>query len=236
LRDFALVFKIFAILTASCENRQDSQPRQRLSSCFNPESLAVQNIHDISKEATMLEADVLIQAGHEGRKTGATGAEGPLGREIEWTPIVANRATATLRAAGLSVIRKNATLAGNTYAVKIAVFIHFDGSDPPCKSGASVGYDDADRPAADAWRALYDRHWPFTWRPDNFTVNLRQYYGFQYTKTSDAELVLELGEITCREQALWLKPRLEWIGDLLAHFISARLGMGNVPDPGDFDA
>jgi hypothetical protein len=69
-----------------------------------------------------------------------------------------------------------------------------------------------------------------------FTENLRQYYGFQYTNTSDAELVLELGEITCREQAKWLKPRLEWIGDLLAHFISARLGMGNVPDPGDFDA
>jgi len=45
---------------------------------------------------------------------------------------------------------------------------------------------------------------------------------------------LELGEITCDEQALWLKPRLHWIGQLLAHFLSKKIGKGNVPDPGPF--
>jgi N-acetylmuramoyl-L-alanine amidase len=180
-------------------------------------------------------ADVLIQAGHEGRKTGKTGASGPLGREIEWTPIVANRATKVLRAAGLSVIRKNATLTGNTYVVNVALFIHFDGSTSACSSGASIGYDDnSDKSAADAWRALYGRYWPYRWKEDNYTVDLRRYYGFAYTQTTDAELLLELGEITCREQAEWLKPRLEWLGDLLAHFVSLRLGKGSVPDPGEF--
>lgn len=182
-------------------------------------------------------ADVLIQAGHEGRKSGATGAVGPIGREIEWTPIVANQVTRVLREAGLTVIRKNATLAGNTYAVEIALFIHFDGSARACTSGASIGYDDAsDRAAANAWRLLYSRYWPFNWQPDNFTADLRNYYGFKYTQTGDAELVLELGEITCLTQAQWLKPRLSWLGDLLAHFVSLRLGRGDVPDPGAFEA
>ena len=38
----------------------------------------------------MQRADVFIQAGHEGRTSGATGASGPLGNEIDWNPIVAN--------------------------------------------------------------------------------------------------------------------------------------------------
>ncbi|WP_460610551.1 hypothetical protein [Hymenobacter terrigena] len=182
------------------------------------------------------QADVLIQAGHEGRLTGKTGAEGPLGREIEWTPIVADAATAALRAAGISVIRKPALLDG-VYEVALAIFIHFDGSDSPCDSRASIGYDyDSDKPAADEWKALYSNYWPYGWMPDNFTVDLRQYYGFKACITSDAELVLELGEITCLKQAKWLKPRLAWIGELLAHFISKRLGKGGIALPNSFVA
>lgn len=176
-------------------------------------------------------ADVLIQAGHEGRKSGKTGAVGPLGNEIDWTPIVADIATKILSEAGVSVIREDARLYG-TYRVTLAIFIHFDGSGSSCSSGASIGYNDAsDKPAANAWKALYGQYWPFKWMPDNFTVNLSQYYGFSYSLTSDAELVLELGEITCLEQAQWLKPRLVWLGQLLAHFISKRIGKGEIALP-----
>jgi hypothetical protein len=182
----------------------------------------------------MRDADVLIQAGHEGRRVGATGASGPLGDEIEWTPIVADEATAVLRAAGVSVIREKAEFSGR-YNVRIAVFIHFDGADDVCVSGASIGYDDStDKPAADEWKALYSRYWPFRWMNDNFTRNLSHYYGFGFANTSDAELVVELGEISCLEQAQWLKPRLEWLGQLLAHFISKRINKGDIPDPGPF--
>src|SRR5262245_34687540 len=116
------------------------------------------------------QADVLIQAGHEGRKTGATGATGPGGHtEISWTPVVANRATHLLRSAGVSVIRENAFLSG-TYDVALALFLHFDGSESPCAHGASVGYDDdSDKPAANAWKELYGRYWPFIWDKDNYT-------------------------------------------------------------------
>jgi hypothetical protein len=182
----------------------------------------------------MRDADVLIQAGHEGRTIGATGASGPLGDEIDWTPIVADEATRVLREAGVSVIREDASLIGR-YNVQIAVFLHFDGSRTRCSSGASVGYDDAtDKPAANAWKALYSQYWPFRFMEDNFTDNLSNYYGFGHTFTRDAELVLELGEISCLEQAEWLKPRLSWLGRLVAHFISKRIDEGNVPDPGPF--
>jgi hypothetical protein len=179
----------------------------------------------------MKRADVFIQAGHEGRITGATGATGPRGNEIDWTPKVADEATKILTEAGVEVIREKADLE-DVYEVKVAIFIHFDGSNPPCRTGASVGYNDpSDQPAAHAWKALYGKYWPFRWMPDNFTTNLSGYYGYSHTFTSDAEFVIELGEISCLEQADWLQPRLEWIGHLIAHFLSQRIGKGDVPEP-----
>jgi hypothetical protein len=190
----------------------------------------------IRREKDMSSADVLIQAGHEGRTTGSTGAASDWGSELEWNPIVANEATRILREAGVSVIRENAFLSEGDYDVALAVFIHFDGDNPSCGSGASVGYNDpSDQPAAREWKAIYGKYWPFRWMEDNFTTNLSGYYGFAYTNTTDAEFVIELGELTCEKQAEWLKPRLKWLGALLAYFLSQRLGKGNVPDPGAFE-
>ena len=119
--------------------------------------------------------------------------------------------------------------------VKLAVFIHFDANNDPGSSGASVGYkDNTDQPAAQEWKALYSKYWPFRWMGDNFTSNLYGYYGFKYTRTTDAEFVMELGELTSPKQAVWLKPRLKWLGGLIAHFLSQRLRKGDVPDPGPF--
>lgn len=170
-------------------------------------------------------ADILIQAGHEGRKSGATGATGPLGNEVDWTTLVADSATVNLRQKGFKVLRVSADFQqGYKAEVKLALFIHFDGSKKPCSSKASVGYDDpTDQPAAKAWKDFYNLYWPFGFMPDNYTTNLSDYYGFSYTHTEDSELVLELGEITCLEQAEWLLPRLEWIGEIIAEFIETRL-------------
>jgi N-acetylmuramoyl-L-alanine amidase len=186
--------------------------------------------------------DVLIQAGHEGRTSGATGAVGDLGREIDWTPIVANSAMGALQSAGISVLRKSANLGlqdAEKYRAKIAIFIHFDGSDDACASGASVGYpaDDVSHDAAQKWKALYESYWPvgsgFKWMGDNFTIDLKQYYGFRRVQGDGAKIVLELGEITCADQAGWLKPRLAWAGQLIAYFVSKQLGGDRVqrPDP-----
>lgn len=185
-----------------------------------------------------LKAQVLLQAGHKGRTSGATGASGPLGNEIDWTPIVVDEAVRILRNAGISVIPVKADDKDDTYGaeVELAVAIHFDGSGTPCASGTSIGYPagnpiGSNKPAADEWRSLWKPIFPFKWMPDNFTKALRYYGDYKDWKTSDAEMVIELGEISCREQAEWLQPRLKYIGALVAHFCSNRVG-GKVPHPG----
>jgi hypothetical protein len=181
--------------------------------------------------------DVFIQAGHLNTPDDKTGASASWGNEIDWTPVVTNRATQLLRQAGIAVIKEDASIKNTNkrFEVKLAVFIHFDGSTNPAADGASVGYNDSsDSPAAQEWKQLYSKYWPFGWNEDNYTNDLRNYYGFEHTITQDAEVVLELGMLTNFTEGTWLKPRLEWLGSLVAHFLSKRIGMGGVPDPGAF--
>jgi len=173
-------------------------------------------------------ADVLISAGHEGRPASCVhfpkhkcnlGTAG----ERELTPLVADDATRVLRGDGFTVIRKPADFDG-TFAVKDAVFIHFDGNTTRCASGASIGYHrEQDEAAAGAWRSLYTRSWRFRFQPDNFTDNLSDYYGFRQVDASDAALVLELGELTCPQQNAWLQRRMHSLGQLIARFLETRL-------------
>ena len=178
-----------------------------------------------------LQAQVYIQAGHEGRIFGKTGSVSKYGREINWTKIVADEATRILRNAGVSVIRAPADQK-RVSIVKLALSIHFDGNKKACQTGASIGFNHAsDKNAARAWRRLYRQTFPFKWMPDNFSKNLKYYYNYRYTQVSDAELVLELGEITCPEQARWMKPRLKELGALVAYFAAKRVGASGVENP-----
>ncbi|MBA3962637.1 MAG: hypothetical protein H0X40_12150 [Chthoniobacterales bacterium] len=182
------------------------------------------------------DGDVFIQAGHENTPDDKTGGEGPLGREIEWTPVVANEATRILRAAGVCTIREDASLKrperrNERFRVKVAVFLHFDDPDTG-ESGASVGYKGlSDQPAALEWKKLYGTFFPFRFMPDNFTADESGYYGFKFTITTDAEFLIEFGDLGSLKEAQWMKPRLLWMGALLAHFLSMRIGKGNVPLP-----
>ncbi len=174
--------------------------------------------------AALLHYDVLISAGHEGRPESCArfpkrhcnlGTSG----ERSLTPAVADEATRKLRALGYSVAREPADFDG-TYDVKAAIFIHFDGTDRPCTSAASIGYHTgASKPAADLWRKTYGRIFPFGFMADNFTNNLRDYYGFRQVHAQDAGLVLELGELTCPAQRAWLVPHLQLEGDTIANFV-----------------
>lgn len=189
--------------------------------------------------SAVLSFSVLISAGHEGRPASCAhfpqhhcnlGAAG----ERAWTPVVADAATQTLRSRGITVVRLPADFSGK-YRVGAAAFIHFDGSAPPCGSRASIGYGSADdRSAAKAWRALYGSYWPFGFEPDNFTASLRGYYAYKQVEAIHGSLVIELGEITCDVQHAWLAPRLHWLGELLAYFLSRRIGNDSVPNPGGF--
>jgi hypothetical protein len=178
--------------------------------------------------ASVLHYDVLISAGHEGRPQSC--AHFPAHRcnlgtagERDWTPVVANVATSVLRGRGFTVAREPADFEG-TYDVKTAIFIHFDGTDRPCTSRASIGYHtDASKPAADLWRSEYGAVFPFGFEPDNFTKNLRDYYGFRQVHAQNGALVLELGELTCPAQKQWLASRLQWAGEFIADFVTRLL-------------
>jgi N-acetylmuramoyl-L-alanine amidase len=172
---------------------------------------------------------VVIQAGHEGRTCGNTGAECKNFREEEWNIIVADEAAKQLKAWHIDVKRVPADI--SLQRAKIAVSIHFDGAKNICHSGASVGYKDNNLSKAFAkkWKALYQNYFPFTWHEDNFTDNLKHYYAYRWIR-AEKFVVMELGEITCQKQTKWLKPRLRKIGKLIAYAIATELGK-EVPKP-----
>ena len=165
---------------------------------------------------------VVIQAGHEGRIKGNTGATG-IYKETAWNTFVADEVTKTLKEWNIDVKRIGAKT--EFMRAKIAISIHFDSAKIPCNSGASIGYPDKNSfEFARDWESLYKEHFPFKWHKDNFTKNLSDYYAY---KKIDSEkfLLLELGEITCKKQTTWLKPRLEKIAHLVAYAIAKELGV-----------
>lgn len=191
-----------------------------------------------------MDADVLIQAGHEGKQrnkgsgvTASVGATGIARPEHQMTPVVANAAAEVLKAHGVSVIRVPGVFPQH-FDVKLGVALHFDGSGVPCASGSSVGYPPgtpvgSNRATAELWKEIWGGFWPFRFMKDNFTKNLSGYYGYGRMNTSIAELLIEFGEISCPEQDAWLQPRLEWMGGVVAHF-AGRVLQVDVPEPLEF--
>jgi hypothetical protein len=170
--------------------------------------------------------DVVIQAGHEGRPASCApnhvhacniGASNGSDREIVWTPIVAGAAAAVLREAGYRVAQRPADYPEHDTA-RIFIAIHFDGAEPACASGSSVGFPATTPHAFIAdWERVYRRAFPFRFVGENISTNEEHYYGFHKADAPDKMLV-EYGEITCPAQAAWLRPRLRALGALTARF------------------
>lgn len=200
--------------------------------------------------ALALSAQVLIQAGHQGRpgdcishggheterlchNTGSPAGAG----EMAWTPIVADETTRILRVHGINVIRRPAYLGNARYYVDLAVYLHFDGSTRPCSSGASVGYPAGarNRKLATTWKALYARAFPYRFMPDNFTVGERRYYAYENVNASIGQFLFEGAEMSCPPQYAWMKRHLHWEARLLAAFIDRQLGRSDISMPaGEF--
>jgi hypothetical protein len=176
-------------------------------------------------------ADVVVQAGHQGRPASCApnhvkacniGASSAAGREIDWTPVVADAMAAALRRDGLSVLRRPADYPEHDTA-KVAIYVHFDGADPPCASGASIGFPPT-TPAAfvHAWKVAYGAYYPFHFAGENISTNEEHYYGF-HKVDAPVKMLIEYGEITCPAQAAWLQPRLRDLGTFTAQFVRSRM-------------
>jgi hypothetical protein len=174
-------------------------------------------------------ADVVIQAGHQGRPASCApnhvhacniGASNGTDREMAWTPIVADAVATKLRAAGYRVIRRPADYPEHDTA-RVFVAIHFDGAVPACASGTSVGF-----PATTphrfiaGWEKAYRP--PFRFVGENISTNEEHYYGF-HKADAPYEMLVEYGEITCPAQAAWLRPRLRDLGALTATYVMGYL-------------
>jgi hypothetical protein len=176
--------------------------------------------------------DVVVQAGHQGRPQScaplhvkACNLGTGLGTQLErdWTPVVADSAAAALRQDGFRVKRRPADYAGRDQA-RAAVFVHFDGSAPACRSGASVGFPSpADAAFAHHWANRYRTWFPFRFAGENITQNEAGYYGFRKVDAPGRKLLMEFGEMTCPPQERWMEPRLHEMGLQVARFISAEL-------------
>ena len=151
------------------------------------------------------------------------GASSAAGREILWTPVVADAATATLRAAGLRVARRPADYPQHDTA-RIAVYIHMDGSDPPCLSGASIGFPRRDAAARSSPRGNARTAATFRTASSARTSAPTSRTTTASTKsTAPLKFLVEYGELTCPVQAAWLAPRLRDLGAFTARFIIAEL-------------
>jgi hypothetical protein len=178
------------------------------------------------------QVDVVVQAGHQGRPQSCAALHvvkcnlgTGLGAQLErnWTPIVADAAADALRRDGFSVRRRPADYRAHDTA-RAAVFLHFDGSAPACRSGASVGFPATTNPAfIQAWENRYRPIFPFRFAGENITKNEAQYYGFRKVDAPGRALLIEFGEMTCPVQERWMAPRLHALGRDVARFISAEL-------------
>jgi hypothetical protein len=176
--------------------------------------------------------DVVVQAGHQGRpqscaalavKACNLGTGWGTQLERDWTPVVADAAAAVLRRDGFTVKRRPADYAGRDRA-RAAVFLHFDGSAPACRSGASVGFPAAtDARFARGWEERYRTWFPYRFAGENISSNEAHYYGFRKVDAPGRTLLIEFGEMTCPAQERWLAPRLRALGVNIARFIGAEL-------------
>ncbi|MGC3988365.1 MAG: peptidoglycan-binding domain-containing protein [Chthoniobacteraceae bacterium] len=190
---------------------------------------------------TWIDCDIIVQAGHQNHLQGWNeGGSGPEGNEIDWTPVIADEAIRILKEAGVRAIKNDASIpaGGIGWNCILAVAVHFDDPDSG-ESGPSIGYPrgKGNDSAATEFKTLYQKYWPWPelWKEDNFTADEEEYYGYKYWCTTDAEMLIEFGDLGSKRQAEWLKPRLKWLGALLAHFLSKRSGKGGVPEPSPFD-
>ena len=152
----------------------------------------------------MEKRDVVIQLGHCYRTWGATGTGGHRGTEQEFVTKVGLKARDELILIGVDAV----ALGADAFVPDSEVFValHQDGG-PTGARGASVGYpaDSMASPAvAKYWKAKYQSSgWPSGFRPDNYTLGLRRYYGFRQNK-SPVKFLIEHGFATNVSDADWM--------------------------------
>jgi len=157
-------------------------------------------ISSISHGVPDKQYDVILQPGHYGRTSGATGAAGQLVSERDLNAFLVGKIASRLKAQGLNVL---VVPADNVVANKAGIFlsVHAEGSSSPCKAGPSLAYKAGTSPFAmhsiglATSQALGYQYKDF--RADNYTKNSAEYYMYNRVTANKLTGLLEVGEITC---------------------------------------
>lgn len=140
---------------------------------------------------------LVVQMGHSGRTSGATGAPG----EKQFTEQVGAACRALLDGQnGWAVRTIPADVSNTAYRGDAFVAIHADGNNNPDVCGSSVGYQtNAGAGLAHGWQSAYaGLGWTGPWHLDNYTTNLAQYYGVRIAvqQGNTRAFIAECGTIT----------------------------------------
>lgn len=157
----------------------------------------------LSEVDTTKTYDIVLQVGHFPRKTGKTGGSGNFVTEQQVAALVASMIYQQLVASGINAVIVGAD--GNPQ-LSSSVFLsfHTDSSANQCAVGPSIGYDDTKDAenmkyiaAALAMSLGYKLD---DFMKDNYTSNLRHYYGYKLADVSKFEGLLEMAELSCPSQ------------------------------------
>ena len=169
----------------------------------------------------------VVQAGHVPRTRGATGANGLLGTEQQFTLKTATyiQKWLTLRGWTCEMIGADDDIPDST----VFVAIHHDGSRNASARGPSVGYPadykDGSKNCAQEWKRVYGAAYPGpSFRPDNYTAGLRGYYAFRKS-TARIKLCCEHGFGSNAQDAAFMwsdagqKAAVDAVEAVLGHWI-----------------
>lgn len=160
---------------------------------------------------------VLVQAGHVApRQPGHESQTGTAG-EQELVAAIRGKLVRLLNADGrFEAIPQPGWIRPDNIRVDAALFLHADGSGNPAASGFSMGYPDypVNRKLADMITAEFLKipgHPPH--HQDNYTADMRGYYGFHHVSTPGPEVLVEHGFLTNPRERAWLNTH---VGELAA--------------------
>lgn len=158
----------------------------------------------------MTKKRVLIQAGHAyPREPGFEGGTGTAG-EIEYVVDIRDRLAALLRKDGRFDVTTTPGDIPNGWVGDAALYEHCDGSGNPSSHGFSAGFQDGNgqRLAAAISRRYLELGHPGGHHADNYTADLRGYYGFSRT-VATFEVIWENGFLTNPAEAAWLRANIQ---------------------------
>lgn len=140
---------------------------------------------------------LVVQMGHVGRTSGATGAPG----EQDLTRRIGEACGRMLHGRdGWAVRLVGADPPATAYRGDAFCAFHADGNNNPAVSGASVGYQGVPgQVLASSWKHRWaELGFPGTWHRDNYTTNLAGYYGVTEARRqgNSRAFIAEVGTIT----------------------------------------